>query len=129
MVRADLQKKRSRTQLQKLSGKWKIIEMPDFDDDYLSESDPHFELNFRGKLVDGHFQYGLCNGDLDGEVITSEGRPVEIRFSFEGLDEGDSWPRSENGYGEAVLSDDNKTLTGKLHIHLGDTWRSTCRRS
>lgn len=111
--------------VQDLSGKWKITEMPDLTEDYLSESkDPHMRLAFRGKRVSGHFEYGLSNGELDGEVIESEGRPLEIRFSFEGFDEMDE----ENGYGEAVLSDDNKTLTGKLHYHLGDYWRFTCRK-
>lgn len=102
--------------------------MPDFDDDYLSESDPHIELNFRGKSVDGHFQYGICNGELDGEVVNREEGRVQIRFSFEGLDEGDSWPRPESGYGEAVFSEDNKMLAGKLHYHFGDTYRFTCKR-
>ncbi len=31
-------KKRARTRLQRLSGKWKIIEMPDLSEDYLAES-------------------------------------------------------------------------------------------
>lgn len=34
----------------------------------------------------------------------------------------------ENGYGGAVFSEDDKTLTGKLHVHMGDTWRFICRR-
>jgi len=33
-----------------------------------------------------------------------------------------------NGYGVEALSDDDKTPTGKLHYHLGDDWRFTCRR-
>lgn len=123
----SLPTKRARTRLQDLSGKWKIIEMPDLSEDYLSESkDPHLRLTFyrRGR-VSGHYQYGLCQGELDGEVVVeSEGKPLEIRFSFEGSDEMDE----VNGYGEAVISDDNKTLTGKLHYHLGDDWRFTCRR-
>jgi hypothetical protein len=120
-------KKAKGTRLQDLSGKWKITEMPDLTEDYLAESkDPHMVLTFRGrgKNVRGHFEYGLSDGELDGEVIQVEGRPLEIRFSFEGSDEMDE----VNGYGEAVLSDDNKTLTGKLHYHLGDAWRFTCRR-
>ena len=118
-------KKAKRMRLQDLSGKWKITEMPDLTDDYLAESkDPHMRLTFSGKNVSGHFEYGLSNGELDGEVIESEGRPLEIRFSFEGSDEMDE----ANGYGVAVLSDDNKTLTGKLHYHLGDDWRFACRR-
>ncbi len=120
-------KKRARTRLQRLSGKWKIIEMPDLTEDYLAESkDPHMRLTFsrRGR-VSGHYQYGLCQGELDGEVIAErEGMPLEMRFSFEGLDEMEQ----VNGYGVAVLSDDGKTLTGKLHYHLGDDWRFTCRR-
>jgi len=110
---------------QRLSGKWKIVEMPDLSDDYLSLSkDPNMILTLTRRSVSGHYQYGLCDGELEGEVIESEGRPLEIRFSFEGVDENDD----EHGYGEAIFSDDDKTLTGKLHIHAGDTWRFTCRR-
>src|SRR5260370_40354954 len=105
--------------LQDLSGKWKITEMPDLSEDYLAYSkNPHMRLSFRGERVSGHYEYGLCNGELDGEVIKSVGRPLEIRFSFEGLDEMEQ----VNGYGEATISDDDKTLTGKLHYHLGDDW-------
>jgi len=104
--------------------------MPDFADDYLSESkDPHIRLALRGKRVTGHYEYGLCNGEIDGEVIENEGGTLEIRFSFEGLDTGDATPRPENGYGDAFFSEDDKTLTGKLHVHMGDTWRFTCRRT
>lgn len=120
-------KKRAKNRLQELSGKWKIIEMPDLTEDYLSESkDPHLRLAFsRRGMVSGHYQYGLCQGELDGEVVVGgEGDPVEIRFSFEGLDEMEQ----VNGYGVAVFSDDDKALTGKLHYHLGDDWRFTCRR-
>ena len=112
--------------LQNLSGKWKIAEMPDLTEDYLAESkDPHMMLTVRGKRVSGHFEYGLSNGQLDGNVIESEGKPLEIRFSFEGFDEMDE----DGGYGEAVLSEDNKTLTGTLHVHLGDDWRFICRKT
>lgn len=118
-------KRARRTGLQNLSGKWKITEMPDLTDDYLTESkDPHMMLIVRGKRVSGHFEYGLSNGDLDGNVIESEGKPLEVRFSFEGFDEMDE----DSGYGEAVLLEDNKTLTGTLHVHLGDDWRFICRK-
>lgn len=113
---------------QDLSGKWKIIEMPDLSEDYLSQSkDPHIMITaYKRGRVSGHYQYGLCEGELDGEVVAeSEGKPLEIRFSFEGSDEMEQ----VNGYGVATLSDDNKTLTGKLHYHMGDDWRFTCRRA
>jgi hypothetical protein len=117
---------RRTTLLQILSGKWKIIEMPDFTDDYLRESkEPHIELTFREDHVDGRYEFGLNSGELDGEVIRGEGRPLEIRFSFEGVDEMDT----VHGYGEAVISDDNETLTGKLHYHAGDDYRFTCKRT
>ena len=120
-----MKKRAGRTSLQNLSGEWKITEMPDLSEDYLAHSkNPRMRLSFRGKRVSGHFEYGLCDGELDGEVIESEDRSPEIRFSFEGLDENEQ----VNGYGEATLSDDGKTLTGKLHYHLGDDWRFTCRR-
>jgi hypothetical protein len=101
-------KRARRTSLQNLSGKWKITDMPDLTGDYLAESkDPHMMLTVRGKRVSGHFEYGLSNGELDGNVIESEGKPLEIRFSFEGFDEMDE----DSGYGEAVLSQDNNRVT------------------
>ena len=93
--------------------------MPDLAKDYLSMSkDPHFDIAFKGGRVDGHYQYGLCNGSLDGEVVRGghDGAGLEIRFSFEGMDEMDE----ESGYGEGVFSDDDRTLTGKLHYHMSD---------
>ena len=117
---------RRRTSLQNLSGKWKISEMPDLTEEYLAESkDPHMLLTVRGKSVSRHFEYGLSNGELDGNVIESEGKPLEIRFSFEGFDEMDE----DSGYGEAFLSENNKTLTGTLHVHRGDDWRFICRKT
>lgn len=118
----------TRKRLRDLSGKWKIVDMPDLDEDYLMESkNPHLNLTFRGRSVSGHYEYGLCQGELDGEVIEKgeDGKGLEIRFSFEGSDEMDE----VNGYGEAVFSDDNKTLIGKFHYHFGDDWRFTCGRS
>jgi hypothetical protein len=44
--------------------------------------------------------------------------PSWPRFSFEWLDEGDSTPRPENGYREAVLSDD-KDAPVKVGLPLG----------
>jgi hypothetical protein len=58
-------------------------------------------------------------------VIESEKRPLEIRFGSEEYDELDG----DHGYGEAVLSDNNKTLTGKLNHRLGDDYRFTRRRT
>ena len=100
--------------------------MPDLTKDYLAESkDPHIMLAVSGEHVSGHFEYGLSNGELDGDVIESQGDSLEIRFSFEGSDEMDE----DSGYGEAVISEDGKTLTGTFHVHLGDDWRFICRKA
>ena len=125
---ATAKKKSVQTRPQGLEGKWKIIEMPDLTEDYLSESkDPHIKITvYKRGDVSGRYQYGLCEGEIDGEVVAgTEGKPPGIRFSFEGLDEMEQ----VSGYGVATLSDDNKTLTGKLHYHMGDDWRFTCRRT
>jgi hypothetical protein len=76
------------------------------------------QLTFRHKSVSGHYEFRLSKDELDGKVIESEGRSLEIRFSFVGFDEMDE----DHGYGEAVLSDDDKTLTGKLFYHLRDDY-------
>lgn len=117
-----------------LSGRWKVSEMPDFEDDYLSETrNPHVNLsvNRRDLSISGDYEFGLESGELNGEVIEEESdvdgtrkKTIKILFSFEGYSEMDE----ENGYGMATLSEDGKTLTGRMNYHGADRYRFVWKR-
>lgn len=121
--------KSRRSIAEQLSGRWKITEMPDFEEGFLSETkNPHVNLsvNKSDLSLSGDFEFSLDSGELDGEVILQEESPGKVRilFSFEGTSETDAI----NGYGEATLSDDGRTLAGKLCYHGQDRYRFVWRR-
>lgn len=108
--------------------------MPDLVDDYLSETkNPHVNLSVKSKnlSLSGDYEFGLQSGVLNGEVIQDERevdgtkkKTLRILFSFEGNDEMDE----VNGYGEATLSEDGRTLTGRLNYDGCDRYRFVWRR-
>jgi hypothetical protein len=117
-----------------LSGRWRVAELPDLTDDYLAETrNPHVNLTVKKRdlSIQGDYQFGLQSGVMDGEVVQEERRTeggvvktVRILFSFEGNDEMDE----VHGYGDAILSEDERTLTGRMHYHYGDTYRFVWKR-
>ncbi|MGI0092386.1 MAG: hypothetical protein ACREBS_11830 [Nitrososphaerales archaeon] len=116
-----------------ISGKWKVTEMPDFEEDYLSETrNPHVNLSVKGANLSGDYEFALESGELNGEVIQDEiegwdgvkKKRFRILFSFEGTSEMDE----ENGYGEATLSEDGKTLAGRMNYHGADRYRFVWKR-
>ncbi len=122
MGRKDFGEIGRRSKSCKLAGRWKVVELPDFEDDYIKESkNPHFDIRIKGRTIRGEYHFGLQDGTIGGELIVDE--RVGMRFSFEGHDE----MNSVFGYGEAYLIDDN-TLDGKMNYHLGETFRFVCKR-
>lgn len=117
-----------------LSGRWRVAELPDLTDDYLTETrNPHVNLTVkkRGLSIQGDYPFGLQSGVMDGEVIQEERRTeagvvktVRRLFSFEGNDE----MNEVHGYGDAMLSEDGRTITGRIHYHYGDTYRFVWKR-
>lgn len=109
----------------KLSGKWRVAEIPDLTDDYLSLSpDPHVKLKKAGRNeIDGSYQFGAQSGEIDGSLEQLSAGSLRLSFTFEGEDELDP----VHGYGEAALVDEN-TLQGYMRYHRGDTYRFVWKR-
>ena len=82
-------------------GKWFIIEMEAWDQDYVNME------------VSGHFQFGLVQGEMDCRMESKNGED-RIEFSWEGQEELD--PASGRGWAEI----ENGELCGRIFIHLGD---------
>src|SRR6266404_1911351 len=90
-------------------GKWRIIEMDQWDLDYVDEEEPgHITFEKRGS---GGFHFGRVDGSLDWRYDATIDR---VDFTFEGSDEGDQ----VSGRGWARV--EAKQLVGQIIFHLGD---------
>ncbi len=102
-----------------VTGTWRIVSSPDFDDDYLRmEVEPYVELAQSGSRISGTYHVGLQQGDIDGR-IEGESR---IGFSFEGMDEMDE------GHGRGWLEIDGLQARFVLAYHQGNTFTFICGR-
>ena len=102
-------------------GKWRIIEMEMWDQDFIDlETEGHFLFEKDGL---GSFQFGLIRGQIDYR-IEKTGRIERLEFSWEGQDENNM----ASGRGWAVIKNDH--LEGRFYFHLGDdSWFSATRQS
>jgi hypothetical protein len=93
-------------------GRWKIVEMPDFDEEYLNaEGQPHVRFDQDDM---GEFHFGYVHGNMDYRPVERDGRPA-VEWSWDGNDECDP----AQGRGWAMLRDDGM-LVGTIFFHLGD---------
>jgi hypothetical protein len=100
-------------------GKWLIVEMEAWDQEYVNTEIPgHFTFKKDGT---GLFQFGLVQGEMHCCIETAHGKD-RIEFSWEGQDELDP----ENGRGWAVI--ENKELHGRIFFHQGDDSAFRARR-
>jgi hypothetical protein len=97
--------------LKGLTGRWRIVEMDNWDRDAIDLVGPGF-IEFAKKRT-GEFGFIAVHGWLDCRWSERDGRPF-VEFTWEGNDEGDQI----NGRGWATL--DGDTLYGHLFFHLGD---------
>ena len=92
-------------------GRWHIVSMTEWDEDYLNEEVQAFiEFDDKG---DGSFQFGYVQGFMDCRETTRDDKPC-VEWSWEGNDEMDP----AQGRGWAVVEGDQ--LDGMIFIHLGD---------
>ena len=91
-----------------MKGKWRIVEMPDFDKDYLDMVEPAYIL-FDGE-GGGEFAFGCVTGALCGG-----GKTNTVHFTWDGNDEMDE----AGGHGWAELQPDG-SLTGEIDFDYGD---------
>ena len=92
-------------------GTWRIIEMEQWDQDYIDLVVPGY-ITFREDSL-GEFQFGAVHGDLDYHIEPYQGTE-RLEFSWEGEDEMDP----VSGRGWAIIEDGR--LQGRLYFHEGD---------
>lgn len=92
-------------------GTWRIVEMEQWDPDYIDLVVPGFITFTRDRL--GEFQFGTVQGCLDYRIEKRGERP-RAEFSWEGASELDS--ACGRGWAEVEEAE----LRGRLYIHRGD---------
>jgi hypothetical protein len=99
-----------------LHGKWRIVEMPDYDAEYPDMMESAYILfDGRGR---GSFAFGCVTGRLRGADDTDA-----VEFAWEGNDEMDE----ASGEGWAELQPD-RSLIGTICFNRGDEVSFTARR-
>jgi len=94
-----------------VEGRWQIVYMTEWDEDYINEEVEAF-IEFGANDL-GSFQFGYVQGEIDYHTTERDGKLV-VEFSWEGNDEMDP----AMGRGWAVLRNGN--LEGMLFFHRGD---------
>jgi hypothetical protein len=94
-------------------GRWHIVSMSEWDEEYLDEEVQAFiEFDDKGG---GSFQFGYVRGIIDyRERLRDDQTAAE--FSWEGGDGADGTPLTGRGW--AILQEDE--LNGMIFIHQGD---------
>jgi hypothetical protein len=99
-----------------LLGRWRIVDMPDYTDDYPDMVEPAYILFEANGL--GEFAFGCVTGHIWGACATNS-----VTFSWSGNDEMDE----AHGDGWAKLQP-NGALQGQIRFHGGDEANFTARR-
>lgn len=101
-------------------GRWRIVQMEAWDEDYFEMDGPAFiDVERRGL---GSFKFGLVEGQIDCRFHIEAGDPV-LDFSWEGRDENDA----ACGRGRALV-DASGEMRGRIFIHLGEDSEFVARR-
>lgn len=102
-----------------LLGKWRIVELPGYEDDYADLVEPAYILFEDGR---GEFAFGCVTGALVGSA-SRKSEHAATEFDWNGNDEGDAIC----GFGLAELQA-NGSLHGQICIHGGDEIPFIARR-
>jgi len=97
-------------------GRWRIVEMPDYDDDFADMMQPAYIL-FQDH-GSGEFAFGCVTGQIFGGGDTDA-----VEFSWTGNDEMDE----AQGDGRADIQPDG-SLNGQICFHDGDEANFIARR-
>jgi hypothetical protein len=92
-------------------GTWRIIEMEQWDQDFIDLVVPGYITFSEDHL--GEFQFGAVHGDLDYRLASYQ-ETERLEFSWEGEDEMDP----VSGRGWAIIEDGQ--LQGRIYFHEGD---------
>ncbi len=101
-------------------GKWMIVEMEQWDKDYIDLVEPgYFEF---GQDDLGSFVFGVVSGCIDYRLTNDKGKE-KLEFSWEGTSEYD--PVSGRGWFEIKCED---KIYGRIFIHNSDdSWIEAIR--
>jgi hypothetical protein len=92
-------------------GRWRIIWMDQWDQDYVDEEvEGYIEFDPQGL---GSFQFGYVHGNMDCQPTARNGLPA-VEWSWDGNAEMEA----AQGRGWAVVEDDE--LHGTIFFHFGD---------
>ncbi len=94
-------------------GRWHIVSMSTWDEDYFNEEVQAF-IEFKEDIL-GEFQFGYVRGELDYREGQRDG-VLAVEWSREGSDGADGRPLTGRGW--AKLRDEG--LYGLIAIHMGD---------
>ena len=100
-------------------GKWRIVELPGYEDDYADMVEPAYILFENGR---GEFAFGCVTGAFAGGAARGSDRAA-IAFDWNGNDEMDA----VCGSGSAEFQADG-SLRGEISIHRGDEIPFIARR-
>lgn len=93
-------------------GKWRIIEMGSWDEEYFdAESPAYVKIE---KTLKGDFHFGYVQGDMDSKIVNREDGQY-LDFTFEGNNECDA----VSGSGWIKLKENNHA-EAEIKFHLGD---------
>ena len=104
----------------KFIGKWEIVEMEQWDKDYIDLEETGF-IQIRNKGT-GEFRFGCVYGGIHW-VVEENGRDGKIGFTWDGNDEMD--PVTGRGW---LIQKEKDGLFGKIFIHNGDDSWLKCKR-
>ena len=90
-------------------GKWRIVEMEQWDQDYVDMEEPVISPSRR--MASGDLHFGCVNANLDWRHDPEAER---VDFTFDGFDEGDEV--SGRGWAKA----EGKQMVGQIVFHLGE---------
>jgi hypothetical protein len=92
-----------------ITGKWKIVEMDQWDLEFIDMTEPgHITFKTGGA---GQLHFGCVDAALDWRQDPGSDR---VDFSFQGFDEGDE----VNGRGWVKV--EGKMMVGRIVFHLGE---------
>lgn len=103
-----------------IAGRWRIIEMEDFDDEYVNAEEKAF-VRFDPDGM-GEFHFGYVRGYMDCRSGQRDGKTA-VEWSWDGNDEH----HPACGRGWAVLQDDG-TIEGMILFHQGDEFPFCARK-
>ena len=102
-------------------GGWRIVEMSEWDCDYLDEAEPAFLTITRGGQ--GTLRFGYVQAEVDSWFVTRDGLPA-VEFSWHGSSEGDEMC----GRGWLTAASPAE-LRGRIFFHQGDESTLVARRA